>query len=290
MVAHGTTHQRLSAYGKQAMFELSLPTNDGLYIPTVGVWSHKKHWFLMRYIDAFTTSMKKKKWTGLHYIDLFAGAGIEKLKTSQKLNWGSPMIAAKAPNPFDKLHICEKNKRKYDAPNIRISKIRPDSQLLNGDANEKIHEIVREIPMGTLSLAFLDPYGLHLDYETLKALSNIRADLIIFFPDHLDALRNWEYNYLKNPDSNLDRCLGPGADWRSLLNDAPVQQRAEVLRKLYVNQLETQLGYTEFEYERISFKNHPLYILIFCSRHKLAAKLWRGISGKKPNGQRTFPF
>ncbi|MHC4146780.1 MAG: three-Cys-motif partner protein TcmP [Planctomycetota bacterium] len=272
------------------MFELPPPKDDDLYVPTVGEWSHNKHWFLMRYIDAFSTSMKKKKWHGLHYIDLFAGAGIEKLETSQKLDWGSPLIAAQAPHPFDRLHLCEKNKRKYSALTSRMSAIRPDSQLLYGDANKKIPEIVREIPQRTLSLAFLDPYGLHLDYETLNVLSSVRADLIIFFPDHLDALRNWEQYYLNNANSNLDRCLGPGADWRSLLNEAPVQRRAEVLRNLYVDQLRTQLGYTEFEYERISFKNHPLYILIFCSRHKLAAKLWRGISGKKPNGQRTFRF
>jgi len=200
------------------------------------------------------------------------------------------MIAAKAPHPFDRLHLCEKNKRKYNALKIRIYEIKPNSQVLSGDANEKIHEIVREIPEGALSLAFLDPYGLHLDYETLRILSNIRADLIIFFPDHLDMLRNWEHNYFENPDSNLDRYLGSGADWRTLFNDTPVQQRAEILRKLYVNQLKTKLGYKEFEYERISFKNHPLYILIFCSRHKLAAKLWRGISTKKPDGERMLPF
>ncbi len=272
------------------MFELAPPKEDGQYVPTVGEWSHNKHWFLMRYIDAFTTSMKNKKWRGLHYIDLFAGAGIERLETSQGLDWGSPMIAAKAPYSFDKLHLCEKNKRKYEALTARIGELRADSQILHGDANDKICEIVEDIPQRTLSLAFLDPYGLHLDYETLKVLSNIRADLIIFFPDHLDALRNWEYNYLDNPDSNLDRCLGPGADWRSLLNDAPGQRRAELLRNLYVDQLKSQLGYTEFEFERISFRRHPLYILIFCSRHKLASKLWRGISDKKANGQRTFRF
>lgn len=272
------------------MFELSSPKDDDLYIPTVGEQSRDKHYFLMRYIDAFTTSMKNKKWQGLHYIDLFAGAGIEKLERSQKLDWGSPMIAAKAPHPFDRLHLCEKNKRTYKALKSRVDQIKPDSQILYGDANKKIHEIVEEIPQRTLSLAFLDPYGLHLDYETLRVLSNIRADLIIFFPDHLDALRNWEHNYLDNPDSNLDRCLGPGTNWRSLLNEAPAQRRAEILRNLYVDQLKKQLGYTEFEYERISFKGHPLYVLIFCSRHKIAAKLWRGISGKKPNGQRTWPF
>lgn len=199
------------------------------------------------------------------------------------------MIAAKAPHSFDKLHLCEKIKRKYDALKSRIGQIKPDSQVLHGDANKEIHEIVKEIPQGTLSLAFLDPYGLHLEFGTLRVLSDIRADLIIFFPDHLDALRNWEKNYLNNPNSNLDRCLGSGADWRSILNRTPQARLAEVLRELYVAQIKL-LGYAEFEYERIKMKGHPLYVLIFCSRHPLAAKLWRGIAGKKPDGQRTFPF
>jgi three-Cys-motif partner protein len=272
------------------MFELPPPNDDGFYIQSVGEWSQYKHYFLTRYIYAFTTSMSNKRWKGLHYIDLFAGAGIERLKTSRRLDWGSPLIAAQAPRKFYRLHLCEKNKRKYNALKSRISVIRPDSQLLDGDANEKISEIIKEIPQGSLSLAFLDPYGLHLDYETLKVLSMIRADLIIFFPDHLDALRNWEHNYLDNPNSNLDHCLGYGTDWRSLLNDAPAQQRAEVLRNLYIGQLRDKLGYTEFEYERISYKKHPLYILIFCARHKLAVQLWRRTSGKKPNGQLTFNF
>ncbi|MHC4508811.1 MAG: three-Cys-motif partner protein TcmP [Planctomycetota bacterium] len=272
------------------MSELSPPEDDGLYIPTVGEWSRDKHWFLSRYVDAFTTSMRKKKWKGLHYIDLFAGAGIERLKTSQRLQWASPMIAAMARRPFDKLHLCEKSKQKYEALKPRIAGLKPNSQVLHGDANKKIHEIVREIPQGSLSLAFLDPYGLHLDYETLKVLSNVRADLIIFFPDHLDALRNWEHTYLKNTDSNLDRCLGPGAHWRSFINEAPIEHRAEGLRDLYVGQLRDLLGYTVFEFERISFKKHPLYILILCSRHKLAGDLWRRISGKKPDGQRMIPF
>ena len=272
------------------MFELPPPKDDGLYIPTVGGWSRDKHYFLRRYIDAFTTSMKDKKWKGLHYIDLFAGAGIVRLEGSRKLDWGSPMIAAHAPFPFDKLHLCEKNRRTYNTLKARVDRVKPNSQLLCGDANEKIYEIIKEIPIRTLSLAFLDPYGLHLDYETLEVLSNVRSDLIIFFPDHLDAIRNWEHNYLDNPNSNLDHCLGPGADWRTVLNEAPAEYRAESLRKLYIDQLRNKLGYTEFEFERISFKNHPLYILILCSRHKLAAKLWQRISGKKPNGQRTWPF
>ena len=272
------------------MLELPPPTDDGLYIPikTVGDWAKDKHYFLLRYIDAFTTSMKNKRWTSLHYIDLFAGAGIERLESSQQLEWGSPMIAAQAPY-FSKLHLCEKAKQKYDALKSRILKVKPDSQILQGDANKEIFKIVEDIPSKSLSLAFLDPYGLHLEFKTLKKLSDIRADLIISFPDHLDALRNWECNYFKDSNSNLDRCLGSGSDWRSIIDKTPRNRLAEVLRELYVKQI-ASLGYSEFEYERISMSGHPLYILIFCSRHPLAAKLWRGIARNKPNGQRTFDF
>ena len=141
------------------MFTLPLPQNDGLYIPTVGKHSSEKHYFLMRYVDIFTTAMKGK-WKGLHYIDLFAGAGIETLRESKELRWGSPMIAANAPKSFDRLHLCELNPKKYQALKKRVTSVRPDSQILKGDANEKVHDIAKEIHRGTLSLAFLDPYSL----------------------------------------------------------------------------------------------------------------------------------
>lgn len=271
------------------MTESDAPKDDGLLIPEVGQWSFDKHYFLQRYVHAFTTAMKGK-WGELHYIDLFAGAGIERLKNSKQLDWGSPLIAARAPKPFDCLHLCELRKKKYEALCTRVARFGIGSQVLHGDANEKAVEIAASIPSDCLSLAFLDPYGLHLDYSTLEILAQIRADLIIFFPDYLDVLRNWECNYLWNPDSNLDRCLGPGADWRALIDNVPPEARADCLRDLYVSQIRDKLGYSEFEYERISFGGHRLYVLIFCSRHPIAAKLWRRVSGKKPDGQRTFDF
>lgn len=272
------------------MFKLNVPEDDGLIISSVGEWSKDKHYFLQRYIDAFTSSMKGKKWEGLHYIDLFAGAGIERLEDSQVLDWGSPLIAAQAPHPFTRLHLCEFQKNKYDALRNRIMKFRPDSQVLHGDANEKVSEILSIIPANTLSLAFLDPFGLHLDYNTLQQLAQRRVDFIIFFPDRLDVLRNWEQVYMSDPNSNLDRCLGKGANWRDIFNNTPHDQRAEQLKKLYESQIKA-LGYTNIEYQRITTKdNHPLYLLLFCSQSPLAARLWRNISRKQPDGQRLLSF
>jgi len=269
------------------MFELSPPKDDGLYTPTVGKHSSDKHYFLMRYIDIFTTAMTGK-WKGLHYIDLFAGAGIEKLRGSEELYWGSPMIAAKAPKPFDRLHLCELNLQKYQALKKRVGDTRPNSQILNGDANNEVYNIAKEIPQGTLSLAFLDPYGLELDFETLQVLAAKQADLIIFFPDRLDILRNWKHYYYSDPNSKLDHHLGLDSDWRFTLDDAPPNNRVEVLRKFYVQRLKQNLRYQHVEHERISSQGRPLYYLIFCSRSEVGAKFWREISRKKPNGQGTF--
>jgi three-Cys-motif partner protein len=271
------------------MFELPPPKDDGLYTPTVGRQSSDKHYFLMRYIDIFTTAMTGK-WKGLHYIDLFAGAGIERLRGSEELHWGSPMIAANAPKPFDGLHLCELDPQKHNALERRVAAVRLDSQILKRDANKEVHNIAKGIPQGTLSLAFLDPYGLELDFETLEVLAAKQADLIVFFPDRVDILRNWKHYYYSDRNSKLDRHLGVGSGWRSVLDNAPPDNRVEVLRKFYVQRLKQNLGYQHVEHERISSKGHPLYCLIFCSRSNLGAKFWREISRKKPGGQQTFRY
>ncbi len=272
------------------MFELPAPENDGLIIPPVGKWSKDKHYFLLRYLDAFTTAMRKKKWDSLHYIDLFAGAGIEQLKDSGELTWGSPLIAAQVPIQFHGLHYCELNDSKASALKNRLMKLNPKAKwdVLVGDANEKVQTIIPQIPNRALSIAFLDPFGLHLHFETLTKLAKRRVDLIIFFPDHLDALRNWQI-YKNQPNSNLDLVLGSNVDWQSAIDQSSSQNYAETIRNIYVKQIKS-LGYTEIEYERIYANGHPLYLLIFCSKNKAGAKIWRRISNKKPDGQRTLDF
>jgi three-Cys-motif partner protein len=266
------------------------PTDDGLLFDEVGRWSHDKHHFLWRYIDAFTTAMKDKQWSGLHYIDLFAGSGIGKLKSTTNLEWGSPLLAAQAPHPFTRLHLCEKDSKKCDALRARLKKfpqLKPP-QIVNGDANEAVDEIVKAIPDRTLSLAFLDPFGLHLHFDTVMKLSRHRCDLIIFFPDRLDIQRNWE-TYVAGRDSKLSKFMGSD-DWRVELKDATKGTRVELLRKLYENQVK-KLGYKHVgESERISANKRPLYLLLFFSKDKTATKIWKGIGIIQPDDQRRFDF
>lgn len=273
------------------MFELDPPVDDGSFIPEVGQWSADKHYFLQRYIDVFTTGMKARSWRGLHYIDIFASAGIERLRDDGSLQWGSPLLAAQAPNPFSRLHLCELNKRRFTALSRRVEKYPQPSapQLINDDANIAVESIVRELPQGSLSLAFLDPTGLHLHFETLRSLATRQVDLVIFFPDHLDALRNWHAIYRDKPDSNLSKVLGTTL-WQARLESHPQSRWAELLRTIYEEQIAT-LGYESFEHERITLTNgRHLYILLFCSKHHRGGDFWKKIARKKPDGQETFGF
>jgi three-Cys-motif partner protein len=272
------------------MFSLPEPRDDGLIVRPVGPWSQDKHYFLRRYIDAFTVAMRNKPWSGLHYIDLFCGPGIEFVK-EKGLDWGSPLIAAQSPIPFARLHLCDINRKYHDTLAKRLHNFKqPQSpQLICGDTNQIVEQVITTIPNKSLSIAFLDPTGLHLQFKTLRSLSTRRVDFIIFFPDHLDALRNWRKVYAGKPDSNLDLVLG-GAPWRGQLENAPREKWAQVLRDLYVNQIRG-LGYEHFAFERISMPNgRLLYQLIFCSRDNTGLKIWNGISRSKPGGQQSLDF
>ncbi len=274
-------------------FELPAPVDDGLFIPDVGLWSKDKHHFLRRYLHAFTEAMKKKNWDSLHYVDLFAGAGIERLRDNRTvfgLDWGSALIAAQMPAKFHRLHLVETDRKRFSALFERLKRFPSpvEPQLINGDANSVVDDVVSKIPTGSLSVAFLDPYGLNLHFSTLAKLSSRKVDLIIYFPDRVDVLRNWgRYEELEN--SELDRFLG-GVSWREKKKATAPGHWVELLTALYVGQIK-KLGYIEFEQERIkSSEGNPLYKLIFCSRDPAGGKIWRNVARKKPSGQDSFYF
>ena len=271
------------------MLELPEVEDDGLYIREAGDWSRDKHHFLERYIDAFVTSMHSKSWTGLCYVDLFCGPGVERYRDSGSLGWGSPLIAAHA--KFDSLHFCDLRKKSCEALTKRLGLLGCDqnARVWLGDANTVVHDIIHEIPSRSLSLTFLDPTGLHLRFDTLHALSQVRADLIIYFPDRVDIQRNVYEHYFDNPESNLDRVMGANSDWRVVYETTHPDKRPAAMRDLYCEQIKT-LGYSYFEFEGIPSEGRRLYWLVFCSKHEAGARIWRNTSEKKPSGQRTFNF
>jgi len=157
------------------------------------------------------------------------------------------------------------------------------------DTRYKKSEVALEgIPaQGALSVAFADPYGLHLDYETVRTIAAKRCDLIILLADNMDALRNWATYYMNNPKSSLDRFMGePG--WRDILEKASSDRMAQALRERYEDRLRA-LGYEYFAHERVrNSKGTKLYTLVFASAHPTGLRFWRAAAAVDEGGQRKL--
>jgi three-Cys-motif partner protein len=222
----------------------------------------------------FTSSMKGK-WDGLTYVDLFAGPGVCVVEGTGEELRGSPLLALDTAKAFDTVICVEQDDRARDAlaQRIRAHGRGNTAEVLSGDCNAIIGQVIGRMPHGFLSLVFIDPEGVSgLDADTMRALADRRlfVDLIILFPQQMSVNRNrWQW-IGSVEDTPLDRVLD-GRDWRT--NPTPeVVQFMELLRSL---------SFTFVESAGRAFRNRrgaQLYYLVFASKSVTAVTFWEKIS------------
>lgn len=233
----------------------------------------------------------RNKWSEIHYVDLFAGAGFARIKDTREVVLTSAALAASATHSFTQLHLCDNNPANTHALRTRLAdaELKNPPRIITGNANAKIAELIAPIPgRGALCVTFADPYGLHLDFETVQHIANIHSDLVVLLADNMDALRNWASVYLNNPSSNLDRFMGESG-WRDLLAQTSSDKQAQALRDRYQDRLRTVCGYSRFAHERVqNSSGRDIYTLLFASRNAAGLKIWEGISKVDEGGQRKL--
>lgn len=258
---------------------------DGLLVRCVGGWSKAKHYYLKRYIDTFTTSMRLK-WNGqLYYIDLFTGPGKCITRETEEEIDGSPLLALNAPYPFAGYFFVDLNKTVLDTLSQRCKNHQYYNRIkfIHGDCNIVANSIINSIPTRSLSLAFIDPTGLHFRFPTLQKLAQRKVDLIINFPEGMAIKRNIK-KFLEESHSPLDDVIGDNG-WRQF-------ETGKEIIEYYRNKL-VSLGYQEVKLgEEIPIrsitKNLPLYCLLFACKHPLGHKFWQEISKIDHRGQRRL--
>lgn len=271
---------------------------DGL--PTwkeAGKWTEDKLYFWKKYIDITTGAMVGHRSfpNGVVYVDLFGGAGICSLNNKSKRRFpGSAIIAAHAKKPFCKIIVCEQNPLFAEACNIRLHNSGTQSaiEVVTGDCNTLIYQIIDKIPAETLTLAFVDPKGLDVDFDTIKTLANNRrTDFVVLFADAYDINRNHEHVYRPDPNSKLDQVLGPNNDWRPKLDALSKPNhvtRRQLFADIYKNQLKRHLGYKYFDEKVMTCNRLPLYRLVYASKDKLGLKFWKDAVKEDSSGQRSL--
>ncbi len=271
---------------------------DGLETPEVGAWAERKYDLVHYYNELFATGMKEK-WDTRVYLDLFSGAGKVKVRKTNKVLLGSPLLALNITNRYDKYIFCEENKSLLNSLRTRVANHYSDvdASCVLGDCNERVDEIVKHIPEPSpskrvLTFCFVDPFSLNIEFETIKKLSSRFVDFLILLA-FSDASRNAKL-YIDENNDRIDKFLGM-TTWRKKWDSEMKRDPSFVrfLAKKYVAQMIT-LGYlrdsAKLMIENRSDENDlPLYHLAFFSRHERGYQFWREVR-KYALKQPELPF
>jgi three-Cys-motif partner protein len=179
---------------------------------SVGPWAKDKLESLQRGLDYYTTRLKKQPYWQQVYVDAFAGPGLSTVRTKPREEAGehfmtdmfaaldesdpveeeveylkgSPRVALDIPNPFDRYIFIEKDvKRLAELEALKAEyEGKRHIEVIAGDANEILLKVIPDIKKRSHRVfAFLDPFGLHMPWSTIKALAKTGAtEVMINFP------------------------------------------------------------------------------------------------------------
>lgn len=185
-------------------------------------------------VDKPTVHKPFERW----YFDAFAGSGTRRIEREDggllegrpielqaEDMAGSVLKALKIEPGFDRLAFIEGHRGRFQSLE-RIKEANPERGIvcLHGDANKKLAEIFGSSPWSDQrggrgscrGLCFLDPYGMNVDWATLKTLADTQSvDVWYLFP--LEAVSRQLARRLERVDDNkqrrLDEIFGT-SNWR----------------------------------------------------------------------------
>lgn len=286
------------------------PLDDGLAMRESGKWVAEKLDYLERYIAIFEDSMYQKPWRARHYIDLFAGPGKCLVPKPKQVYLGSPLLALTTAHPFTGYYFVDLDANNIAALQRRCAASPQFDQIhcIVGDSNVAVREIIDQIlatdriyidgKWSSLNLAFLDPAGIDLHWETVATLARpYSMDLIIHYPQG-GLNRSMGKAFRAKQPTKIDRFFG-GTEWREIFARCLDKQAGcdhRPLMDLYKGKLQA-LGYQEVFRDdevgdeplmRNAEKKAPLYRLLFASKHPLGRKFWTAITRRDVNGRQLL--
>jgi three-Cys-motif partner protein len=271
-----------------------------------GDWTEEKLEVMQRYFSAYSQALKNQRFAKW-YVDAFAGTG-QRNETKPEATLQNALFDTDEPdfasvkdgsvrialaiepafgnyvfNEQSKTHAAELEKLKKEFPNRKI-------EVRQGDTNQFLQTIASSTRWNqTRAAIFIDPYGMQVSWETLKALSATKSvDIALLFPTGpltrvLTRDGNIPTEWVDRINDHLGQC-----DWRNAVYEeraefdlfsATVSTKAqktltpEGLRQFVAKRLATIFPYvSETQLELKNSKGSTLYhLFIICANPAPAA-------------------
>jgi three-Cys-motif partner protein len=268
----------------------------------IGFWSEIKLEIIKKYANAFTTIMKNQKWCkGYVYIDAFAGAGIHIRRKTGEFVLGSPLNALEIENPFTEYHYIDIDKQKIELLES-VTQVQKNVHIYPEDCNEALtRKVFPALKWETKkrALCILDPYGLHLYWETIMEAAKLKTtEIFLNFP-LMDMNRNVLHKDLTSADpeqiERMNRFCGT-EEWQEILYKESDQTKLFgppdkiktvdsniKLSDWFRNERLKRIAGFQFVPEPVLMRNSkggPLFFLFFASHNETGPKIVNDIFNK----------
>lgn len=263
----------------------------------VGPWSEDKLRLLGKYLHAYTLIMQGQNWcrNGYHFIDAFAGTGKPRARDEERYIDGSPRVALSIQYPFSSYTFIEKEPWRVERlrsleqqfPERRI-------QIIQADCNQVLaNDIVIRIRYEYFNrgLVFLDPFGMNLEWSTIRKIAETRAlEVFMNFPVmtlNRTVLTNDPNALTATQIDRMNRFWG-SVDWRDDIYEhvdtlfGPVEAKVRPtsgkrLGQLFKKRLNEVFSHVTDPLVMVNSRNAPLYCLIFAGHNTTGAKIMQDI-------------
>ena len=263
-----------------------------------GRWTIEKLNILEKYLDAYTTALKKQSFK-LLYMDAFAGAGYVGLDRGEDAEFisGSAQRALNVEDrPFDELIFVEKDPmRCAELENLKNEFPGRTIHIENSDANEFLRDLQRNW-QDWRGVLFLDPFATQVHWKTIETIAGFEAlDTWILFPTSAVARmlpKSKRPEHIEEKWADRLTSVFGNESWQRLYQQSsqaplfgePDMERMEGvagLLSIYKENLRKLFGNRFLDKSRTlrNSRNSPLFEFIFCVGNPKGIGLAQRIAG-----------
>ncbi len=198
---------------------------------------------------------------------------------------------------FDYYYFIDKDKKSIEVLKDKFSDKKNEGKIIyrKGDANQQLKKLSEALKTKKFAaLVLLDPFGLQIDWESIKNLKDTRSDVWILIPTGVIVNRLLDRKGALKYSEKLESFFGLSIDeiksYFYHINKVPtlfgdereeitkVSQPIEKIANLYADRLSTIWTYVTKQPLVLKNRNGvPIYHFVFASNNKTAFKIAKQI-------------
>lgn len=261
-----------------------------------GSWTDQKMKIVVDYAKAYLRIMAKQPSIKTIYFDGFAGSGVISDEDGEELKKGTALqiMDITQPKPFDMYYFVEWDEKFKNMLETQIKENYLDrkAHVIQDDCNNKLKAMARYLTKKPAyrALAFVDPYGMDVDWASIEAFKGLNVDLWILVPTGVGANRLLKVNgeiseswykaletFLGLPRTEIDKRFYRRTTVPTLFGDeTTVTKKKDAIQKLgnlYAERLGEVFNYVSKPFLMKNSMNSIMYHFMMATNNAAGVKI-----------------